>query len=423
MQMDYSRFRIVAAVDWVELEVRTMKATQAYPLHTAGVGLFSHAHGINPQTGEKYPENRKNTTTTRFAIRIQAPERFASVTAALDAIQERLDPSYAITVRGIEIALDAYAKDGTASEELAEMTSHFLKGINRVSPNHPRIYREEGETRAIGSHRELIRALMDDFQIGIGDGNGERFQHGYLKTKDNGGDDLAVKEHRARMEIRFQGDGCPVRTLEDLSCFDFSTLSDYFRFRVFDEPQTDLERLMAERQICLGNIIGDEGDLTAVNRKGGGTRLNKRGTKASPLNEISRSRLRKLTERWQASAGRGKVRKVTAIACGNSACLNSFDMPANQSVNTPPQQPEIPRQCWGNPSPETTPEHPSISTPEYRSLNTSYTPALAMASHLAKPIKVVSGITPHTELLPILHDLHQADYPPLPDLTSDRDEQ
>ena len=320
MQMDYSQFRIVAVVDWVELEVRTLKATQGMHLHTAGVGLFSHAHGINPQTGEKYPENRKNTVTTRFAIRIQAPARFASVTAALDAIQERLDPSYAITVRGIEIALDAYAKDGTASEELAEMTSHFLKGINRVLPGHPRIYRRKNETRAIGSHRELIQALMDGFQIGIGNGNGERYQHGYLKTTDNG-QEFPEDEHRARIEIRLQGDACPVRTLEDLSTFDFASLSNYFRFRQFSEPKTDLERLMAERQICLGNIIGDDGDLTIINRKGGGTRLNKNGTKASPLNEISRSRLRKLTERWRASAGRGKTRKAAAIACGNSACL------------------------------------------------------------------------------------------------------
>lgn len=421
MQMDYSWFRIVAIVDWVELEVRTMKPTQSIPLHGAGVGLFSHVHSIDPQIGEKYRESRKNTASTRFAVRIQAPERFASVTAALDAIRDRLDPSYAIAVRGIEIALDAYAKDGSAAEELAEMVAHCLKGINRVSPDHPRIYRRKNETRAIGSHQELIQALLEGFQIGIGNGDGERFQHGYLKTSDDS-QDLPVNQHRARIEIRFQGDGCPVRTLEDLASFDFSTLSDYFRFRVFDEPQTDLERLMAERQICLGNVIGDDGNLTAINRKGGGTRLNKRGTKASPLNEISRSRLRKLTERWQAAAGRGKVRKAAAIACGNSASLESFDMAVNQSAMTPHEQPENPRQCRGNSSPETTQEHPPISTPDNRSLNTSYTPALVLAAHLAKPIKVVSGITPHTDLLPILHDLHQADYPPLPDLTSDRGE-
>lgn len=302
------------------------------------------------------------------------------------------------------------------------MAAHILKGINRVSPEHPRIYRLEGETRAICSHRELIQALLEGFQIGIGNGDGDRFQHAYLKTSDDR-QDLPVNQHRARIEIRCQGDGCPVRTLEDLSCFDFSTLSDYFRFRVFDEPETDLERLMAERQICLGNVIGDDGNLTAINRKGGGTRLNKRGTKASPLNEISRSRLRKLTERWQASAGRGKVGKAAAIACGNSACLESFDIAANQSVMTLPEQPETPRQCRGNSSPEAASEHPPISTPENRSLNTSYTPSLALASHLAKHIKVVSGITSNSELLPILHDLHQANYPPLPDLTSDRDEQ
>lgn len=414
MQMDYSRFRIVAVVDWVELEIRTLKATQGKHLQAAGAGLFSHAHGINPQMGEKYPENRKNTTTTRFAVRIQAPERFAAIMAALGTIRDRLDPSSAIAVLGIEVAMDAYAKTGTSTEELTEMTSHFLKGINRVSSNHPRIYRRENETRAIGSHPELIQALVDDFQIGIGNGAGDRFQHGYLKTKDNQ-QDLPVGQHRARVEIRLQGNACPVQTLEDLAGLNFASLSDFFRFRQFGEPHTDLECLMADRQICLGNIIGDDGTLSTINRKEGGTRQNKRGTKASPLNEIARSRLRKLTERWQTSAGRGKARKAASIACGNSACLESLSMVCGQPELSPQQQPETPRQCWGNSSTETTPEDPSIRTPENRSLNTS---CLSDAPQLATPIKVVFGITPYAELLPILHDLHQANHPPLPDLSS-----
>lgn len=383
MHMDYSRFRIAAAVDWIELEVRTLKPTQAKHLHAAGAGLFSHAHGINPQAGERYPENRKNTTSTRFAVRIQAPERFAAILAALDAIRERLDPSAVVTVLGIEVALDAYAREGTTPEELAEMAAHFLKGINRVSPERPRIYRLEGETRAIWSHRELVQALMEGFQIGIGNGNGDRYQHGYLKIKDDR-QDLSEDEHRARIEIRLQGNGCPVQTLEDLAGFDFASLSDFFRFRQFSEPRTDLERLMADRQICLGNIISDDGTLTTINRKEGGTRQNKRGTKASPLNEIARSRLRKLTERWLASAGRGKARKAAAIACGNSACLELLSMVCGQSEMSPQQQPETPRQCWGNSSSEIVPEQPSISTPENRSLNTSYPSA---NPDLTAPIK------------------------------------
>ncbi len=377
--------------------------------------MFSHVHGINPQTGEKYPENRKGTTTTRFAVRIQAPERFTAITAALDTIRERLDPSCAITVCGIEVALDAYVNDGSGPEELAEMASHFLKGINRVSSNHPRIYRERGETRAIGSHKELIQALQDGFQIGIGDCDSNRYQHGYLKTQDNG-KALPINEHRARIEIRLQGRGCPFLTLDDLASFNFSSLSDYFQFRQSGEPQSDLERLMAERQICLGNIIADDGDLQPINRKEGGTRRNKRGTKASPLNGIARVRLRSLTKRWLASAGRGKMKKSDAIACGNSDRLGVVGTPQNQPGMASLQHPENSRHCLGNQPPETTPEDPSISTSENCSLNTSYSP---IAHHLADPIKVLCGITSHTELQPLISDLTQATYPPLPDLTGE----
>lgn len=413
--MEYSRFRIEAVVDWCELEVRTLKATQGKHLKAMGVGMFSHAHGINPQTGEKYDEHVKNTTTTRFAILIQAPKRFAAITAALATIRDRLDPSYAIEVRGIEVALDAYVKEGTSSDDLGKMTAHFLKGINRVSPNHPRIYRKKGETRAIGSHRELIQALQDGFQIGIGDGHSDRYQHGYLKSKDNE-QDLPENEHRARIEIRLQGNASPVRMLDHLAGFDFASLSNYFRFRQFEEPQSEFERLTAERQVCLGNVMDIDGDLTAINRKGGGIRKNKRGTTASPLNNITRVRLRTLTKRWQAPSGRGKATKAAAIACGNPDRLESPDSLENQTGFAPSQQPETPRRCRNNQSPETALEYPSLSTPENRSLNTSYSP---IAHHLADPITVICGINSHIELQPLINDLTQANYPPLPNLTDD----
>lgn len=413
MQMDYCRFRIEAVVDWCELEVRTLKATQGKHLKAMGVGMLSHAHGINPQTGEKYDEHVKNTTTTRFAVRIQAPARFATITTALNSIRKRLDPSYAIAVRGIEVALDAYAEEGTSSNELAEMTAHFLKGINRVSPDHPRVYRLVGETRAIGSHRDLIHALMDGFQIGVGDGNGDRFQHGYLKSTDNK-QELPKNQHRARIEVRLQGNGSPVRTLDDLARFDFAGLSNNFRFRQFDEPQTELEHLLAERQICLGNVMDIDGDLAAINRKGGGTRKNKRGTTASPLNNIARVRLRSLTKRWQALTGRGKAKQSEAIACGNPDRIEAQSLRENQHGIASFQQPETPRRCWENQSPETTPEYPSFSTSENRSLNTSYS---SIAHHLADPLQVVCGVTTHTELQSLISDLNQSTYPSLPDLT------
>ncbi|UCV22855.1 hypothetical protein [Ferribacterium limneticum] len=397
-----------------------MKPTQAKHLHTAGAGLFSHAHGINPQTGEKYPENRKNTTTTRFAVRIQAPERFVAIKSALDTIQDRLDPAAVIKVLGIEVALDAYAKKGVtvALEELAGMVSHFLKGINLVSSNHPRIYRLKNETRAIGSHRELIQALVEGFQIGIANGDADRFQHGYLKITDNG-QELPEDQCRARLEIRLQSRACPAQSLDDLAGFNFADLSNYFRFRRFDEPQTDFERQIAERQICLGNIIGDGGDLTKINRKKGGTRLNKNGTKASPLNEIARGRLRKLTERWQTPAGRGKAAKSAIIACGNSACLEKSSVVGSQPEFASHQPPETPRQYEENPGSNLGPECISDNTSGNRSLITS-SPADLFPT--CRPIMVVSDAASHTQPTPVFHDLDDLttlDYPPLPDPTND----
>lgn len=372
--------------------------------------MFSHVHGINPQTGEKYPENCKGTTTTRFAIRIQAPERFAAIMAALGTIRERLDQSYAIRVLGIEVALDAYNKDGTA-DELAEMAAHFLKGINRVSPEHPRIYRLKNEKREIGSHRELIQALKEGFQIGIGNGNGTRFQHGYLKTTDNG-QTFPESQHRARIEIRLQGEGCPVQTLDALADFNFGDLSNYFRFRQFGASKNEFERQIADRQICLGNILDEQGNLIAINRSEGGTRLNKRGTKSSPLNEIARSALRNLSRRWINVAPGGRRGMMT---CGKPGNLTSTETgsDATTMATANKQKCLIQSEHSGTTSNDEAMENRAA---ENRALNTYYPPA---HTQLTGPIKVVCGITPYTDLLPILHDLHQSPYLPLPDMAVD----
>lgn len=408
--MDYSRFRFVVVVDWVELEIQTLKPTQAKHLHAMGGGSFSHAHGINPQTGDKFPENRKNTTTTHFAVRIQAPERFAKIAAALATISDRLAPSAVITVRAMEVALDAYGNDTQlGGHGLAEMAAHFLKAINRVSEAHPRIYRRNRETRAISSHQELIAALQDGFQIGIGNGNGDRFQHGYFKTTDNQ-QQLADNECRARIEIRLQGKACPVNTLDDLEGFEFSSLSKYFRFKQFRELETDLQRRLAERQICHGNVIGNDGKLTTINREEGGTRKNKRGTMSSPLSEIARVRLRSLTKRWRAPTGRGKAREVDAIACGNSDPHDPVCVPEKPLENSCPQQQQNPCRHRGNCTSSIELESPSISVPINRLLNTSCSLYFIPETVASQPC----FLSPLAD-----NDLLNANYPPLPNLADE----
>lgn len=321
-----SRFRFRAEVDWVELEVRTTRRTQAFHLRKAGRGLISHAHGIDPKTNLKYPKHLSNTTTTAFALCIQAPERHADVERALEILSRLLDPLFEPRVLAIEVALDAYGGPGVSREELTRMTCRFLKGVNLVSELPPRLYRTKGETKFIESHHELARRLPEGFQIGIGHKDAGRFQHGYLKTDDNN-EPLADESCRARIEIRLQHSGCPVKTLNELARFSFASLSTYFQFRQFVDHTTTFGSLIAERQLNHGNVLTSANELRPIKRKEGGTRRNQRGTRASVLNEIARLRLRKLTQRWRAPTGRGKAPRGK-FACGNSDRLAPTTSPA-----------------------------------------------------------------------------------------------
>ncbi|MBK1679924.1 hypothetical protein [Rhodocyclus tenuis] len=338
-----SSLRFIAVVDWLELEINTRKPTQGFHLHRLGRGAFSHAHGIDLQTGKKYPEHLKNTTTTRFLVRIQSPERFAMVNDALDRMGGQFDQSAGSWLRAIEVAFDAYGNENTNDEQLAEATALFMKGVNRVSEVPPRIYRLKNETRIIGSQRELVQALLDGFQIGIGNCDADRYQHAYLKTSDNKLP-LPQNHHRARIEVRLQGSACPLLSLDDLATFNFAKMTKYFRFRSQNDDLDGLQRLLTMRQVCLGNVLDANNELTRIWRKGGGSRKNKRHAHASPLNEIARVRLRTLTGRWRSSCGRGQAPKIgghrltkSGLSCGPRMADNEPDLNLPPSSEKPGQ--------------------------------------------------------------------------------------
>lgn len=342
--MDYKKLIFKAAVDWIDLEIRTRIPIQAWRLQKHSAEGFSYVHGCDQATGERLAKNRSNAPTTLFVARIQSPERFDSVAMILERteIAARLDRSQPVRVVGMENSFDARPRPGTSPEELARMTARFYWELTKFVAPTQRLYHERKHSVIpVPNQRQLAQRFLEGYTLGAGGKDDDYYQRAYFKRND-GGQQLPSSEHRARIEIRHQGLAVPVITLQDLQEFDFAKLNEYFRFRC---PRHDLDAGMSrivEQRIQIGQRGGFNaitGKVAPINRKEGGTREFSKVTRADTiLNGHARQQLRNLTKRWK-SVSRARAKN---IACGNSGILN---LPADDISSTaiqaviPPQTP------------------------------------------------------------------------------------
>lgn len=306
-----SHLRPTCVVDWLDLEFRCLRPTPAWRIQQAGGGIISHVTGLHSETGEAIAKTGKqggNTPTTRFRARIQNPERFAAVTDVFkcDGIRERIDLTEKVLVTAIEVSFDLYARSETTPVDLAEVTALLVRGMNRPTNAQPRAYRERGTPTEIPvAFDDLLKRIKQGYCIGVGHRDDNIYLRAYLKTHD-ARRPLTHEHHRARVEVRLQGVACPIKTLDELSQFDFARLAKHFKFRVLNPEQSGLMRVVAHRQTAHGSVLNDKGKTSHVHRSKGRTRKTKPYTVASPLNEITRDQLRKLTSRWRSARERRK---------------------------------------------------------------------------------------------------------------------
>ncbi len=295
-------------VDWLELEFHYQTPSPAWRVAKAAGGLVSRVTGLDEVTGLLVATSGKqgeNTPTKRFRARIQDPKSISDITAVLnhDGIRQRLDPAKPVLIFAIEVSFDLYAKRQEEAPTLDLVTASLVQGIVRYKDVLPRVYREKGIPVEIPfSFQALQRAIENGYTVGIGHKDDDAYIRAYLKKSD-AGQHLPPDQWRARIEVRLQGNACPVTLLDDLELFDFAKLAKHFKFKTPAPELSGLMSLIAGRSTAHGCVMGESGTTAAAHRYKGRKRKTKPHTRASPLNEIARDQLRKLTARWRTSAG------------------------------------------------------------------------------------------------------------------------
>lgn len=309
-RMNYSQLRFSAVVDWVEIQVETIKSTNFQTIQIAfsealelpaNVDIYAQAINANAGGG-----------SCHFAVRIHDVRRHSDIAKCLRKVNLKLPLADHWHMRKIEVAIDAFGDDPPTT------AGRFYKFMTKPVSTNRRLYRDyKGSGKAVpGRFDSLARHLAEGWQLGIGNKGDDRYQHIYVKDTDTIKGERQTVEPRARMEIRLGGvplhDALPYQTPDDWQHCRFERLADYFRLRTLKENLDSLTRTVAEAADQMG-------ERKTRNRKGGGIREYSKATKADPINEAIRQALRNLSNRWKGTGKRGRPAKK---ACGNSVRIN-----------------------------------------------------------------------------------------------------
>lgn len=304
--MNYSQLRFSAVVDWVEIQVETIKSTnfQTVQREFSGVlGYKPYIDAIDANAGGG---------SCHFSVRIHDVRRHSDIAECLRKVNLKLPLADHWHMRKIEVAIDAFGDDP------ATTAGRFYKFLTKPVSTNRRLYRDyKGSGKAVpGRFDSLVRHLAEGWQIGIGNKSDDCYQHIYVKDTDTIKGERRAVEPRARMEIRLGGaplhDALPYQTPDDWRHCQFEQLAAYYRLRTLKENLDPLARTVADASDQIG-------ERKTRNRRGGGIREYSKATRADPINEAIRQALRNQSKRWKGTGERGRPAKT---ACGNSVRIN-----------------------------------------------------------------------------------------------------
>jgi hypothetical protein len=296
----YSHLRFRAVVDWIEIEIETTERTNFQTVQRTLRTALGMPDDKNPRVDAL--NEQPGGAATIFRFRIHDPESWCDVASIIDALGKRFAFAHPSEVTAIEVAFDAYSR-ARNKHDLTEQAVRFYKFCTLMVSDNRRLYwKYKRSPRGIPFHvSSLARHLSDGWQIGIGnDKKDDRYQHVYVKTTDRGGIALPRAEHRARIEIKLQGEALPYEHANDWANADFAT--DFRMSAEFRMLRTNLDRF---QKVALGNNSMQLGEKKARWRLKDGRPYKKdllyRSSTAadSVLNEKARDAFRELTRRWR----------------------------------------------------------------------------------------------------------------------------
>lgn len=233
---------------------------------------------------------------SHFTTRLYDVKTHAALQSKLATIAEKFPFASPPVVTMIEVAFDGYLRDGqetTNHDHLLALAARMAFRVAEPVSSNTRIYRDyNGSPTAMPRALHSIeRKMKEGWNVAIGNKSDPEYQHGYFKTTDRGMP-LALRDYRARFEVRLAGAGLPHSSIESWAAFKFEKLTKHIRFRKEDDAASPFEQM-----IVAGQADRASHRKSIKRQSGGGTRAHIMPADVE-LDQIVYDQLRQLSKRW-----------------------------------------------------------------------------------------------------------------------------
>ena len=299
----YAHFRFGPFVDWVELRLTLLNPTQvrylraALPPAWASCGEVPYA---DPAAGAS------SHTDTVFTIRVQDPKSAHSISRDLRRLQEQFLFAEPPRITGVEVGIDAYARNEHAS--LVEMAETFHRCHAAPPSDNRRIPGLKGTVGMVESaleSRRMNRAALEAGRTLFTGNQSDPLTH-RVYIKDG---------NRARFEVTLIGDAVPFRTLEEWGNFKFEKLSGYFRWRRQPASDHSFGRMLQNAQVALAKRHGAKAERNhrRIHKKTTGADHDLRDEADKALRRLTTVQKRGWPTKSNSQSSRGQAAGISTI--------------------------------------------------------------------------------------------------------------
>jgi hypothetical protein len=224
----YSNIKVMACIDWVEVQIQTVKPTNFTTirkrLEAPYVVALDDEH-------KPLPIHKSNSAASVFKLRVHDVKNWQQLSTDLNSLLNTNELADCPKVLGVEVAIDAWSK-GATREDLIHQTRDFFRFLSAPRSKNQRMFAgPKVKPTGIPSKPEMLSRIAQGHPMYIGSQSGDGVSYRiYFKQVDKD-KPLPQAEHRARIEVTLAGDALPFQSLDEASQRSIASLKQYFSFR------------------------------------------------------------------------------------------------------------------------------------------------------------------------------------------------
>jgi len=297
-EIDLSKFRVKAVVDWLDIEIETRSSTNYQCIQKKSKHILDEKKGCWVTTKNK----RRCGADTQFRIRLHDLKTYTDLIYIVAEIDKHFPLACEPKITAIEVSIDFRSKE-QIRQELEKATIYLKQSLDHVGVK-PREYNDK---KKIIEMKHRSSELTSYRTWAAGEKGDPEMSRIYLKEVDRNLPIADIAKHSARVEIslNYKATHNYFDSISSFQTFKFQKFTHYFKFRKINPniAEGDNKSILPLIHEILANEIRKRGQQAIQPSKKSRRKHTKVTIAHEKMNDRVKDALRNLTNSFFAKKG------------------------------------------------------------------------------------------------------------------------